>query len=238
MTKRLDLTGQRFGRLLVVEDLGIYAKNGMGKRKHWFKCICDCGNELVTTLDSLKSGSTKSCGCLAKEIHYKIFKKFNEYEVFNDIVFVKFTNCDEYFICDLDDWEELKCYAWCKRHDDGYAVSMINGKLTRFHKLVLECEDCYEVDHIRQVKNAVCDNRKSNLRKATSSENSMNTRAHCDSSTGIKGVSFVKARNKYMAQIYVDGKNLNLGLYNDISEAARARREAELKYFGDFALKC
>lgn len=59
---RQDLTGQKFGRLLVVEKLE--DKNGLTK----FRCICDCGNEKITSGNNLKYGSTKSCGCLHKEL--------------------------------------------------------------------------------------------------------------------------------------------------------------------------
>ncbi len=58
---RKDLTGQRFGKLTVLEfvpDENRYAK---------WKCQCDCGKKTITRGDCLISGDTKSCGCLAKE---------------------------------------------------------------------------------------------------------------------------------------------------------------------------
>jgi len=59
--KLIDMTGQRFGRLFVVErDLSV-RKNAM------WKCICDCGNETVVSGINLRSGNTKSCGCLKLE---------------------------------------------------------------------------------------------------------------------------------------------------------------------------
>jgi hypothetical protein len=63
----LDVCGQKFGRLLVVERLGSY-----NKRESYFKCICDCGNELNVKLGHLKSGNTKSCGCYKSEIRTKL----------------------------------------------------------------------------------------------------------------------------------------------------------------------
>lgn len=56
----IDLTGQRYGRLLVVKDLGKI--NG----KYRSECVCDCGNTTTVQNDSLRSGNTKSCGCLVK----------------------------------------------------------------------------------------------------------------------------------------------------------------------------
>ena len=62
MGKLTDLTGQRFGRLTAVE----YAGQGKTKGYLW-KCKCDCGNETIVYGYALKSGNTKSCGCLWKE---------------------------------------------------------------------------------------------------------------------------------------------------------------------------
>ena len=59
---RNDLTGQRFGRLVVLER----AENIIQHRTV-YKCLCDCGNEVIVRSDSLTSGRTQSCGCLQKE---------------------------------------------------------------------------------------------------------------------------------------------------------------------------
>lgn len=61
MTKIKDLTGQRFGRIFVLEFVGIE------KHKANFKCRCDCGKEFVTKGIYLSIGDTQSCGCLLKE---------------------------------------------------------------------------------------------------------------------------------------------------------------------------
>ena len=54
-----DLRGQRFGRLTVLEIAG----KTKGRKTLWL-CRCECGNEIVVVSDGLKSGHTKSCGCL------------------------------------------------------------------------------------------------------------------------------------------------------------------------------
>lgn len=54
-----DLTGKRFGKLTVME------RDGINKhRQALWKCACSCGNEITVSTSSLKSGNTKSCGCL------------------------------------------------------------------------------------------------------------------------------------------------------------------------------
>lgn len=57
-TKKLDLTGQRFGKLTVLRQ----AEN-IGNRTAWV-CRCDCGRETVVLTSRLRSGHTASCGCL------------------------------------------------------------------------------------------------------------------------------------------------------------------------------
>lgn len=59
MPDSTDLTGQRFGRLVVLDRAGA---NHSG-RSQW-RCICDCGNEHTTKQSSLQNGHCKSCGCL------------------------------------------------------------------------------------------------------------------------------------------------------------------------------
>lgn len=55
-----NLTGQRFGKLVVIKDLGSDIKPG----SHVWLCKCDCGNTVEVITDLLKNGSTKSCGCI------------------------------------------------------------------------------------------------------------------------------------------------------------------------------
>ena len=61
MPKFRDLTGQRFGRLTVIER-----SENHGKRVMW-RCLCDCGNELITRGDALTEGKTQGCGCYNRE---------------------------------------------------------------------------------------------------------------------------------------------------------------------------
>lgn len=67
MTKKpyKDLTGQRFGRLVVRSLVDDPAGTDVPTR--WL-CSCDCGNELLVRASNLKSGNTLSCGCLQKEL--------------------------------------------------------------------------------------------------------------------------------------------------------------------------
>ena len=65
--KTVDVTGQRFARLLVLEKLPRY---GLHKFTH-YRCRCDCGNTHIVEYRKLQNGDTKSCGCLRKEAYHK-----------------------------------------------------------------------------------------------------------------------------------------------------------------------
>lgn len=61
MGKLIDITGKRFGRLLVIE------RRPTINRKAYWSCKCDCGNTITVSASSLLCGKTRSCGCLRKE---------------------------------------------------------------------------------------------------------------------------------------------------------------------------
>lgn len=228
--------GQKYGRLTVIEDLGIFLKDGTSTKRHYYKCRCDCGNEVVAVGSRLGNGHTTSCGCYSKEVSSKIgmsIRKYNDYYVYENIVFVKFSNCNEYFLCDLDDWEKLKEHCWYKS-SDGYAMSSHNGKTIIFHRLVTNCPDGLIPDHIYLVSSGVCDNRKSNLRIATRKENTWNHTLYCHNTSGYNGVSFHKGINKWTAYITYNGKRIHLGHFNTKEEAYQARLKAEEEYFGEW----
>lgn len=60
----LKLENQRFGKLIAIEPVFIIDEKVLNKRK--WKCICDCGTEVITDTFQLTSGHKKSCGCLMK----------------------------------------------------------------------------------------------------------------------------------------------------------------------------
>ena len=61
MSRFINLTGKKFGRLTVLE------KNGTRNSRIEWLCLCDCGNKAIVTGGMLKNGNTKSCGCIHKE---------------------------------------------------------------------------------------------------------------------------------------------------------------------------
>lgn len=66
MREAIDLTGNKYGRLLVQErGPNITEADGSSRVRWW--CLCDCGNQVLVRASSLKAGTSQSCGCLHRE---------------------------------------------------------------------------------------------------------------------------------------------------------------------------
>lgn len=66
MSNFIDLTGKRFGKLVVIRRTADHCQPSGQKKRKWL-CKCDCGKEIEVREDSLKTGNTKSCGCSRKD---------------------------------------------------------------------------------------------------------------------------------------------------------------------------
>ena len=73
MTRAIDLTGQKFGRLTVIRQI-IYTEGQRKGKTYWF-CQCDCGKIAITSRNSLMGGHTTSCGCYRSELFIKRFRR-------------------------------------------------------------------------------------------------------------------------------------------------------------------
>ena len=125
---------------------------------------------------------------------------------------------------DKDDLKKVKKYKW-GLNGRGYVKTNINRKTVGIHQLILgETPIGYEIDHHDTDK---LNNRKYNLRIATHQQNLQNRIS--------KGYRFKDG--KWEAQIRIEGKYIYLGRFDDEQDADKARKEAELKYFGEFAYK-
>ena len=149
MFKRQDLSGQRFGKLTVLEF-------AFTRKKHsYWNCICDCGNETIIEASSLKSGKSTSCGCNCITHHesksrlYKIYRKMRErteYESSN--------RWDDYGgrgikVCDdwVNSYESFRDWALTNGYDNTLSIDRIdvNGNY--------EPSNCRWVDSKTQARN-------------------------------------------------------------------------------------
>lgn len=98
-----------------------------------------------------------------------------------------------------------------------------------YHNITI---DTLSVDHIDGNRS---NNKISNLRLASHSENCKNVKSHSDGSSKFLGVSWNKRKGKWHASIYYNGKGKSLGYFNDEIDAHKARVRAEIELHGRFS---
>ena len=79
------------------------------------------------------------------------------------------------------------------------------------------------------------DNRRTNIRRVTRTQNAMNQAASRSSTTGVKGVSWSKRKRRYIAHIRTGGRDVRLGYFRTLEEARAARRAADAAHFGKYS---
>lgn len=134
-------------------------------------------------------------------------------------------------IVDDQDYELYGNLKWHYSH--GYAARKDLGGTTYLHKLIIG-DRLDEVDHINGDK---LDNRRSNLRYVTRSQNNMNKPIQTNNTSGFKGVHQLKSTGKFQAYIKKDGKRIHLGTYSTALDAARAYVAVSDLLFKEFKYK-
>jgi len=137
------------------------------------------------------------------------------------------------FIVDTEDYENLFKDKWYvkKSGNNYYLFRTYNKKTIYLHREIIKAKEGEVVDHANGNSQ---DNRKSNLRICTMSQNIANSRLRKGNTSGFKGVGFDRSRGKWRAQIMVNYKNHFLGRYNDIEEAKCVYKKAANHYFGEY----
>lgn len=144
-----------------------------------------------------------------------------------------------------DEDKDLAESSWSvhRKKKTAYAhrvVKDISGRMVNvyLHQVILErilgrkLEKGEIPDHIN---GDGLDNRRENIRLATTSQNIANSKLRSTNTSGYRGVSFNKAKGKYMACIEHKGKAHNLGYYNNPEEAHEAYKARAKEIFGEFA---
>lgn len=136
----------------------------------------------------------------------------------------------EVALIDSEDYDKVSKLTW--KFLEGYAASR-DGNLTRMHRLVMNCNDPnLLVDHIDGNK---LDNRKSNLRICTPSENRRNRVKKAPASSKYKGVRLLKSHGYYQVRITKDNKTITIGHYTNEVAAANAYNYSALEHHGEYS---
>ena len=146
---------------------------------------------------------------------------------------------EQFTLIDEDDFQRVNnqgsWYAF--PHQDSYYATRgdySSGKRKNIflHRFIMNCPEGKEVDHINGDK---LDNRKSNLRICTRSENAKNRRISKNNTSGFKGVHWHKGNKKWFAEICSNGKRIYGRGYNTKEEAFYRYKELATQLHGQFA---
>lgn len=219
--------GQKFGQLTVKERGADYIYPNRKKRLKRWLCKCDCGNTKIIKASEITRSKGLSCG----QCGVNTYDLSGEYGI-------GYTTKGKLFYFDKEDYDKIKNYSWSLTKL-GYLIAYEKGSDNEFvylHRLILGLNkmDKFDVDHINHKVN---DNRKENLRICTHQDNIMNSKLAKNNTSGVTGVRFETSFNKWIACIMLNYKTIHLGLYDDFDDAVKARKEAEEKYFGEYAYK-
>lgn len=204
MGKLIDLTGVRFGRLMVIEK-AVLEKPGQAK---WV-CKCDCGKIISVRSQDLRNTRTQSCGCLRNELISKHkLSRTNEYHIWIGIK----ARCNQ---------PNSKGY-----HNYGGRGIKLCERWERFENFLEDMGPRPSPSHSIDRINVNGNYEPSNCRWATTLEQARNKRKEIAPS-GRTGVIYVQKRKKWRA--HIGGKHI--GMFSSIDEAIRAREEAERMYW-------
>lgn len=216
MSRVIDLTGQRFGRLTVIER-GESSKRG----EACWRCRCDCGREIVARSYPIRQGKVKSCGCLSVETLVKR-SKGNEYTKTHGlsgsriykIYYAMLSRCYNPKRWNYDKYGGRGisvCEEWRNDFMAFYTWAMANGY-----------DDTKSIDRIDPNGNY----EPANCRFTNASVQGLNRNVQSNNSTGVKGVTRLK-NGKFRAYIKKSGKQVPLGCYDTLEQAKQVRETAE-----------
>lgn len=172
-----------------------------GSKVKWL-CQCACGNKIHVRSDHLTSGRVKSCGCLNEELRQSRFNDLTNTENANFKILEKVGSENQRKV-----WK-VKC-----KHC-GRVVDLNSNQITSY-------------------KSCGClrGSSKEHLMSINAPKSKWNTDLYSRNTSGVRGVSQVKKKGLWRADIGVKGRKIYLGSFKDKGDAIKAREEAEEKYW-------
>ena len=138
-----------------------------------------------------------------------------------------------FVMVDDEDFDHLNQWKW-RTNKEGYVVRSIPRHVILMHRLLVGAKNGDIIDHINGV---ILDNRKSNLRFCSLSQNSWNARRRKVTFSSVyKGVYYDKQKKRFEARIHVNGTAIKLGRFKIESDAGKAYDIAAVFHFGSFAV--
>lgn len=211
MGKYIDRTGMKYGRLLVLSDAGVNSC----KKRLW-RCLCDCGKETVVTAGALVTENTRSCGCYHREqITRHGGHKRSSYHTWRAMLRRCQNPKDKDYprygakgITVCEEWQSYQQFvADMGEPAQGQTLDRIDNRLGYF---------------------------KANCRWASGHLQAVNSKRAL-SATGHRGVVYLPAYKKWLANITANGKRYYSSVYASLEEAVAARRRLEQIHWAPIA---
>ena len=213
MSKKLDLTGQKFNRLTVIKDVGRTKQKAV-----LWECQCECGKIKIVCAGDLKRGSVKSCGCLRSEV---TTKRNITHGLYATRAYHSWYNM-------LQRCNNPKNRAYKNYGNRGITVCKRWANFENFFDDMGERPDGLTIER----RNNELGYFKENCSWATRTEQNKNMRVQKKNKTGIRGICWFKPTQRYHVRIQVNGKSYHIGYFADLQKAEEARKQAEIKYWG------
>lgn len=230
-TVPLPPLGATFGRLAVIGE----ARTSNGRQA--MLCLCECGQQKIAQVSKLLSGHTKSCGCLRRSVIDLTRLNPGEIPLYGKKAAGRVARVDEadYDLVMQHRWHVTERAGTATRRQVGpYAIAnapVINGHggTLLMHCLIMGIKGIDHIDH------DTLNNRRSNLRPATKTQNAGNRRPRLAVSSAYKGVSWFSPARRWQAEIQKDKQRRHLGYFLSELDAAYAYDAAARELFGEFA---
>lgn len=204
MARYEDLTGQKFGKLTVKEYVG----TDRWRVAKW-KCKCDCGKEVTVISCSLKTGNTKSCGCLVHKHGMSYSKLYRTWAKMKGRCYYKKAHNYKYYggkgvtICKewKEDFNAFKDWAYANGYEEGLTIDRIdpNGNY--------EPSNCQWLSSSENIKKMHKKHKKDGLPAGVYKRN-------------------YGGEDRYLALSHISKKTKYLGTFDTPEEAKRAREKA------------
>jgi hypothetical protein len=217
VNKQKDLTGETFGKLLVI---GLTTLKKFKGNRNW-ACQCSCMNLTICKTEHLTYLGKVDCGCGNKQrksdgavTHGCSIKNNKLYSIYKAM---------------MD-----RCYNKYNKEYSNYGGRGIEV-CERWHDVSLFFEDmegAYSNDLSLDREDFNGNYCPENCSWRTLDWQAYNKRQHSKNTSSKSGVSFDKDRNKWAAYISQNNKRIALGRFELFEDAVAAREQAELKYFG------
>lgn len=207
-----DLMGKKIGLLHLLKK---ESRGEAGKKRIYIYCKCDCGNFKWIRADALtKKNPTESCGCLSEETKFKMDDITNKR--FGRLIAINPTeNRDKY----------NGAVIWKCKCDCGNITYVSISNLQKGSIVSCGCyKKEYQVNHGQEIGEI---NVKRNIKDGTNIRAISRTKLLKNNKSGVTGVCWDKACEKWVAQIEFKKKHYNLGKFKNKKDAIAAREKAK-----------